>query len=199
MTEPPSGQPPPGPLGRQTHDDILHALDQVLSLVATAERLSRNNQIVTLRNLDTRVQEICRAVSALPPSEARAFAPQLTVLVASLDRLEGVTRDASRTLAAARGDGDPRGPAGSTDAGTRLTESTRASAAYARALAVAPPETFVEPDPHGNRRRVERRNGERRHGGDRRRSDRRDTADDPDPDPDRTAAPGAAPNDPRGG
>ncbi|MQX35227.1 hypothetical protein [Roseospira navarrensis] len=197
MTEASPPQPPPGPPGRQTHDDILHALDQVLSLVATAERLSRNNQIVTLRNLDTRVMEICQAVSALPPSEAHAFAPQLTVLVASLDRLEGVTRDASRTLAAARGDGPPRLPAGSPDSGARLSDSTRASAAYARALAVAPPETFVEPDPQGNRRRVERRNGERRRGGDRRRSDRRDTGEDGDPD---TAAPpgGASAQDPGG-
>jgi hypothetical protein len=164
--------PENAPAGLRTVGEIEGALDQVLSLIATAERLSRNNQIVNLSKLDVRVAEICAAIAQRPAHEAHRFAARLGALVSGLDNLEVSTRDAYRTLAAARGEEDLAQPAP-----PQVSEATRASAAYARALAVVPKPT-AEPDESGERRRVDRRRGERRRGGDRRRTDRRDGPDD---------------------
>lgn len=145
---------------------IEEALAQVLSMIATAERLSRDSQVVNLSSLDRRVSCLCGEIRALPPSQARHFAVGLTRLVAGLDRLEAVTRDAHAALHATHWDGDA--------ALAEVASSTRASAAYARALAVTPTEPPGQVAPHGkDRRRVDRRHHERREGADRRRGARR--------------------------
>ncbi|WP_299442340.1 hypothetical protein [uncultured Rhodospira sp.] len=150
-----------------TSQDIAHALTQVLSLIATAERLSREHQLVNLSSLDRRVGALCAAIAALPGDEARRFAPGLTTLVQGLDRLEVATRDAHQALNA------QQKTAGSGQI-TGLSESTRANAAYARALSVEPP-PMAEPVRSGSeRRRVERRQRDRRTGEDRRQGQRRD-------------------------
>ncbi|KAA5604505.1 hypothetical protein F1188_15845 [Roseospira marina] len=169
MTDAPSPADAATPPGLRTCEEIDAALEQVLSLVATAERLARSHQVVNLSRLDVRVGEICAAVSALPSRDARAYASRLSTLVKSLDRLEVVSQEAHRILTAARGAAPPElGEA------SIVSDATRASAAYARALAVSPMDAVPEPSPTGDRRRVDRRREDRRRQGDRRRGDRRD-------------------------
>lgn len=163
----PAGTRPP----LDTPDQIEAALVQVLSLIDTAERLSRARQIVNLSKLDVRVSEICAAIAAQPPSQAPRFAARLTALVNGLDMLEGVTREAYRSLTDARGE-----PGRDVPESRRVSETTRASAAYTRALSVAPT-LPPEPSETGERRRVERRSIDRRRHSDRRATDRRDPAD----------------------
>jgi len=158
----------------QTPDEIEAALSQTLSLIATAERLSKNHQVVNLSKLDARVAEICASVAALPSDVAQTFAPHLSALVKGLDRLEAVTREAHRIMTAARGSS----VAPQLDS-SLVSDATRASAAYARALATDPTASIPdEPSSDGNRRRVERRDSERRLITDRRLNNRRDELED---------------------
>ncbi|MBB4286146.1 hypothetical protein [Roseospira goensis] len=148
-----------------TPAEIDKALAQVLSMIDTAERLSRDHQVVNLTSLDRRVGQLCAAVAALPPSDARRFAEGLGRLVTGLDRLEAATQEAFEAITATRG--------GLDETLSELPSSTRANAAYARALAVAP---LPEPEPAADgrdRRRADRRRVDRRQDGDRRQGDRR--------------------------
>jgi hypothetical protein len=119
------------------------------------------------------VVAVCEAITALPVEEARQFRPGMTALMAGLDRLEVATREAYRALSS---------PPLAEEAAslTELADTTRASAAYARALSVAPPPMSEPSRPGDERRRVDRRFKDRRKGQDRRQEDRRDgTVDEP--------------------
>jgi hypothetical protein len=152
-----------------TPESIGAALTQVISLIATAERLSADYQLVNLNSLDRRVAAVCEAIAALPQEEARQFRPGMTALMAGLDRLEVVTREAYRALSS---------PTLAEEATSlsELADSTRASAAYARALSVAPPPMSEPSRPGDERRRVDRRFRDRRRGQERRQEERRDDA-----------------------
>lgn len=105
--------------------EVSQALEQVLSLIATAERLLAEGQGVNVARLDRRVAAICEAVAALPRAEGRRFAPALDRLLGGLDRLEAATQRAHALMLEtaapiADGGGDPTG--------------SRANAAYRRTL-----------------------------------------------------------------
>lgn len=150
-----------------TPEGIGAALTQVISLIVTAERMSADYQLVNLNSLDHRVAAVCEAITALPEEEARQFRSGMRALMDGLDRLEVATREAYRALSS---------PTAAEEAAslTELAVSTRASAAYARALSVAPPPMSEPSRPGDERRRVDRRFQDRRKGQDRRQEDRRD-------------------------
>ncbi len=121
----------------QTPGQVARALDQILSMIATAERLSHDRQVVNLGRLDARVADVCEAIAALPDGEGRRFAPALDRLVAGLDRLERITREAHEVLLA----GLDQAP------GPERAQGPRASAAYAQAQAVLPSAEDADPQP----------------------------------------------------
>jgi len=158
----------------QSPSEIETALAQTLSLIATAERLSKSHQVVNLSKMNARVAELCASITALPPDVARTFAPHLSTLVKGLDQLEAVTREAHKLMTAARGE-----TAALQLNSSPASESTRASAAYARTLATDPIALSPDAPPsHGNCRQVERRESDRRLIPDRRLNDRRDGTED---------------------
>jgi len=113
-----------------TPDRVSRALDQILGLVATAERLSRDRQVVNIAHLESRVAEVCHAISELPAAEARRFAGHLDALVAGLDRLERIARDAHQVMMASRGvDADD-------PCAAQPHPGPRASTAYAQVQAI---------------------------------------------------------------
>jgi hypothetical protein len=119
--------------------EVWQALEQVLSLIATAERLLAEGQGVNIARLDRRVAAVCEAVAALPRVEGRRFAPALDHLLGGLDRLEAATQR-SHALMLETAAPIPDGADGPT--------GLRANAAYRRTLEAsgdAPPAVAEPP------------------------------------------------------
>ena len=80
-------------------------LKSIIDYVQDCERRVLKGEIMDLQGLDRNVVDICNAIAALPPKDARALEGQMTQLIEGLEILARSMKSQQEKYAAAGGGG----------------------------------------------------------------------------------------------
>lgn len=83
--------------------EIGKRLKSVLDYVQDCDRRVAQGEIMDLQGLDKNVIEICDAVAALPPKDAKPLEKQMATLISKLEHLADAMRQQQQKFAAGGG------------------------------------------------------------------------------------------------